>query len=472
MKTELVEVSPTQKELKIEIDAAEVRAAYDAVSDRYARLANVPGFRKGRAPRGVVRTRFKDEIRSEVLQQLVPKAINDAIVEANLNVIGDPDIHLDGAEEAFNRFGEMPIALHAKVEVLPEVELGDYRGVEAARRLRPITDEMVEEAIAGLCESSASLQPVEDRPAQSGDTVTVTFRGRYIDPPDEEEINAEDVDVVLGGEGVLEDFTTQLVGTRHDDVKTFTVKYPEDFSSEGLAGKEIEYTATVSAVRVKELPEVDDEWAQSLGEGIESAADLRQRVRENLEARARYESEQRLRDEVMNKLIDAHPFEVPRTLVEHQTDNLLRSTLQDMMQRGLDPRQQEMDWQGFREMLRPQADREMRGSLLLERIAEAEEIDVSDEEVESEIELLAQSRRQTPEQVRAALTKQGGERSIADRLRHRKALDLLIENANVRDEEWREEEADAEPVTEAETATEAEAAQAEAADAPQASSET
>ncbi|HEX8473011.1 MAG TPA: trigger factor [Pyrinomonadaceae bacterium] len=457
MKTELVDHSATRKELKIEIDAAEVRAAYDDISDRYARLATVPGFRKGHATRAVVRQRFKNEIRSEVLQEIVPKAIGDAIVEAKLNVIGEPDIHLDN-DAALNKFGEQPISVHAHVEVIPDVELGQYRGVEASRRVRPVTDEMADELIQNLRESSASLQPVEDRGAQVGDTVTVNFQGKFIKRDEEgnllestdEPIKADEVDVVLGGEGVLEDFTSHLLDARADDVRTFTINYPEDFSSQGLAGKEVEYTATVTAVRLKELPEMDDEWAKSLGEDIDTMEKLRERVRENLAGRAKFESEQRMREEVMNKLIEAHQFEVPETLLEHQTNSLLRSTLQDMVQRGLDPRSQDMNWESLRGMMREQADRDMRGSLLLERIADEENIDVTEEEIEDEINSIAQGTRQTVEQVRAALTKQGGERSIADRLRHRKALDLIIENASVRDEEWREE-------AEAETADAADA---------------
>ncbi|HKP73771.1 MAG TPA: trigger factor [Pyrinomonadaceae bacterium] len=437
MKTELVDVSPTRKELKIEIDAGEVRAEMERVTERYASMASVPGFRKGRAPNSVVRTRYKNEIRGEVVQNLVPQAINDAINESALNVIGEPDIHLDN-NEALEKLGEQPLSIHAHVEVLPDVALGEYKGLEVARRTRPVTDETVEEMISNLREQSASLQPVEERGAEAGDTVTVNFTGKYIEPAEAEDIKAEDVDVVLGGEGVLQDFTEQLTGTKPDDVKTFRVKYPTDFSSEGLAGKEIEYTAAVTAVRRKELPEIDDEWAKTFGEEIDSLATLRAKLRENLEDRARVESEHRLRDEVMGKLIEAHQFEVPESLVKSQTRRLMESTVRDMMQRGVDPRNQELNWESLQGMLQAQAEEDLRGSVLLERIADAEQIEPSDEEIEREIELIAQGSRQSVEQVRAALTKQGGERSIADRLRHRKALDLLVENARVTDEEWRE----------------------------------
>jgi trigger factor len=439
MKTELVDHSQTRKELKIEIEAAEVRAEYDRVSQAYAAQASVPGFRKGRAPVAVIRTRFRNEIRGEVVQNLIPRAINDAINERGLNVLGEPEIHLEPGE-GLEKMGDAPIEVHAHVEVMPEVALGDYKGIEVGRRVRPVTDEIVERMLEELREQSASLQPVEDRGAEAGDTVTVNFVGKYLDPPDEEDVNVDDVEVVLGGEGVLQDFTEQLTGTRPDDVKTFRVKYPEDFSSQGLAGKEVEYTATVTAVRRKELPEADDEWAKSFGEEIDSLATMRAKMREQLTERSRMESDHRLRDELMRKLTGAHQFELPDSLVEYQSRRLLETTVRDMRQRGIDPRSSGVNWEEIQDAFRARAEEELRGSMLLERIADEENIEPTDEEISQEIESIAAATRQSAEQVRAALTKQGGERSIADRLRHRRALDLLVENARVSDEEWREDE--------------------------------
>ncbi|HEV7844600.1 MAG TPA: trigger factor [Pyrinomonadaceae bacterium] len=448
MKTEVIDHSPTRKEIKIEIAADAVRSAHDRVTARYAQFATVPGFRPGHAPTSVVRTRFKDKIRGEVLQELVPQAVQDAIAELSLNVIGEPDLHLDNSE-GLDKIGTEPISLHVHVEVLPEVELGEFKGLEAARRVRPVGDEDVDRVIEGLRDTSASLQPVEDRGAEVGDTVTVNFKGKFIETPDEEDINVEEVEVEIGGPGVQQEFTDNLTGVRADEERVFTVNYPEDFTSKGLAGKKVEYTATVTAVRRKELPELDDEWAKSLGDEFESLAVLREKVREDLVKRAAVESDNRVRSEVMRKLVEAHPFEVPQTLSEHQANNRLEAAVRDMIGRGIDPRGQEINWEGVREQLKAQAEFDVRGSMLLERIAEQEKLEVTDEEIEAEINSMAEASRQSPEQVRAALTKQGGATSIADRLRNRKALDLIVENARVTDEEWRgemaEEEANAAP---------------------------
>ena len=438
MKTEFVDVSPTRKEITIEIDPATVRQAYDRISDRYAKQANVPGFRPGHAPRAVVRTRFKNEIRGQALQELVPDAVSEAINKHELNALGEPDIQLDNTE-ALEKFGEEPLVVKVKVEVLPKVALGNYKGIEAVRKTRPVTDAKVDEMIEALRETSGAMQPVEDRDAALGDTVTVNVEGKFLDSPDEENIKKDDVEVTLGGKGVQPEFTDNLTGVKPDEERTFVVDYPEDFSSKGLAGKKVEYTATVAAVRVKELPEVDDEWARSLGEEFDSVATLRSKIRENMEKQAQQEADHKLRADLMQQLVEDHQFEVPQSLIDHQANYRLETMVRDMISRGVDPRSQNLNWEEAQEELKVQATEDVRSSLLLERIAEEEKIEVSKDEIEAEIQAIARSSQQPIEQVRSVLTKEGGERSIANRLRNRKALELLVENARVTNEEWQEE---------------------------------
>jgi trigger factor len=447
MKTELTDVSPTRKEIKIEIEPAQIRTAYDRISEKYAKGASVPGFRRGHAPSSVVRTRFKSEIRSEVLRELLPEAVNNAIGEHSLATIGEPDVHLDNTE-ALEHLGDQPLTIKVGVEVFPEVKLDNYKGLEAVRRTRPVTDADVAQMIEGLREASASLQPVEDRGAELGDTVTINVQGKVVDEPDEEGIKADDVEVVLGGEGVQQEFTDNLQGTKSDDNKTFLVTYPEDFTSKGLAGKKVQYDAQVTAVRRKELPDVDDEWAKSLDAEFDSVDTLREKVREDLQKRSASESDNRLRAALMQKLLEAHKFEVPESLVAQQTNHRLESIVRDMIGRGIDPRSRDVNWEGAREELRVQAEEDVRASMLLEQIAEDEKITVSDEEIEAEIDAITTASRQSKEQVRAALTKDGGERSIAHRLRNRKALDLLIANASVTEEEWSESTSESEKTKE------------------------
>jgi len=437
MKTELTDVSPTRKEIKIEIEPAQVRSSYDRISDEFIKKAKVPGFRDGHAPRSVVRTRYKNEIRTEVLRELVPDAVNNAIIEHSLDAISEPDVHFEN-EETLERLGEEAITVKVGIEVPPEITLGDYKGLAATRKTRPVTDENVDQTIESLREGLAAMVPVEDRASELGDTVTINARGREIDEPDAEEIKVDDIEVVLGGPNVQKEFTENLTGVKPDDKKTFTVDYPADFSTPQLAGKKVEYEMEVTSVRRRELPEVDDEWAKSVGEEFDSVDTLKKKIREDLEARAKIESDNRLRADLIRTLVAAHQFEVPASWVEKQTNQRFETVVRDMMSRGIDPRMQQVNWEGAREELKVQAEEDVRATLLMERIAEAENVTVSDEEVEAEIELLAQMARQSIEQMRATLTKHGGERSIAQRLRNRKALDLLFDNAHITDAEWNE----------------------------------
>jgi trigger factor len=438
MKTELKDISPTRKQIDVEIDSATVRDVYDRISDNYAKQASVPGFRPGHAPRAVVRTRFKDQIRTEVLRELLPDAVQKAVEEHKLEPLGEPELNLENSE-GLDKLGQQPIAFNVSVEVLPEIKLGDYKGLAVSRSTRPVTEEDIGRVIESLRENSATLEPVEDRGAQAGDTVTASFHGTFLAEPEAEPIKVEDVDVVLGGEGVVQEITDQLEGTKPDDEKTFTVDYPADFTAKGLAGKQIEYAVKVSAVRIRELPELDDDWAQSLGEEINSLEQLRARVRGDLEQQVANEADNKLRAALMRQLVEAHEFELPERLVEHQTEHRLESVVRDMIGQGIDPRNPELKWDKARESLKEQASYDLRSSLLLERIAGEEKIEVSDQEVEDEINAIADASRQSPDEVRAILTKQDGERSIAGRLRNRKALNLLVENARVTDEEWQEE---------------------------------
>jgi len=437
MNTELIDVSPTRKEIKIEIEPARIRSAYDRISQQYSKAATIPGFRPGHAPTSVVRTRYKSEIRTEVLRELLPDAVNEAIAEHSLNALGEPNVQLDNTE-ALERLGDEPLTVRVELEVLPEVTLSEYKGLEATRRTRQVTDADVDKLIEAWRDSSASLEPIEDRPAELGDIVTVNARGKELDQADAEEFNVDEVQIELGGVNVQKEFTDNLLGVHPDDTRTFLVEYPEDFSTPGLAGKKVEYVTHVISVQKRVLPELDDEWVQSLGAGFDSVEILKTKAREDLEARATMDSDRRLRDELLRKLLDAHPFEVPETLVEHQTNQRMQSLAQQMMSQGYDPRSANLDWERAREEVRGQAEGDVRASMLLEEIAEAENITVSDEEVEAEFEAIATASQQPLEQVRAALTKDGGERSIAHRLRNRKALDLLIANASVTEEEWNE----------------------------------
>ena len=436
MKSELKEISPTQKEIHLEIDAASLKEAYGKVSQKYARGANVPGFRKGYAPLDVVRLRYKEEIQNEVLQQIVPAKVTEAIEEHNLQPLAEPHLHIDDAENITVN-GSKPIGLHVHVEVMPDVPLPKYEGLEVTRRVKPVEDSEIEDLIANRLSQEAALIPVEGRASEIGDTVIADLEGVFDDDPGADPIKAENLEVVLGDEVIEKAFTENLVGVREDDEKEFTVSYPEEFSSPALAGKTVHYKAKIKSVGRSETPELNDEWAKSLDEGYESLDDLRTKLRADLETYAGSDADARVRNNAIAKLIEENAFEVPKTLIENQARNLLNNFARDLQQRGVDLNTVDNN---FIEMayhqMQTQAERDVRGAMLLEKVAEAENVEVTKEEVEEEIGKMAEYYRTTPDEVRESLKRQGGENSIENNLRTRKSIEALIAKAKVAEGEW------------------------------------
>lgn len=436
MKTELIEVSPTQRELKIEIDAETVKEVYNQVCHKYAKGANVPGFRKGLAPVDVIKLRFKNEIQQETLQELLSKRVTEAIQENDLHPLTEPELHLEDAEN-LKLNGSQPLSLHVHMEVMPEIPTPDYKNLEATRRVKPLAEGELEGILEERRQQFSTLIPVEDRASEEGDTVIVDLEGTFVGEPDAEPIKADDLEIPLGDELIEKSFTENLIGVRQDEEKEFTVEYPADFSSPALAGKTVEYKAKIKSVGKVELPALDDEWAQSLDEGYESMQDLRDKLGKDLEAVAKTDADARVRNELVAKIIENHEFEVPNTLIENQARNLLNNFAQDMQQRGVDLNNVEQDFvQMAYTQMRSQAEKDIRGAMLLEKIAEEENIEVSKEEVDDEIMRIAHYYRTTPDQIRASLAQQGGEGNIAGSLRTRKAVEAIIENAKITDGEW------------------------------------
>jgi trigger factor len=436
MKTQLAEISPTQKEITIELEPEEIREVYNKVSQKYAKAAQVDGFRKGYAPLDIVRLRYKDEIKSEVLQQLFSPKISEAIQEYDLNPLAEPHLHLEDAEN-IKVNGSQPITLRVHVEVMPEIPAPEYKNLEITRRVRPLSDEELESIIDERRQESATLVPVEDRKSKEGDTVIIDLEGTFADDDDAEPIKADDLEIKLGDDKIEKSFTENLIGVEEDEEKEFTVSYPADFTSPMLAGKTVNYKAKIKSVGEIELPELNDEWATSLDEGFESLEDLRSKLRTDLETAAKGEADNRLRSELIQKLIENHEFEVPPSLIDVQARNLLNNFAQDMAQRGMDLNNVGQDFvQMVYKQMQGQAERDVRGAMLLEKIAEAEGVEISDEEVNEEIERMAQHYRATPEQIRSSLAQQGGEANIANSLRTRKAVEALATNAKISDGEW------------------------------------
>ena len=436
MKTEVKEISQTQREIHIDIPADRFAKAYAEVSKRYAKRANVPGFRKGLAPLDVIRLRYKDEIRGEVLQLVLPDIAADAVRENGIQPISEPHLHIDDAEN-IKVNGSENVKLHVHVEVMPEIPEPNYKGLEIVRRVKPVEDAEVEDLIEHRRQREAALIPVEGRTSEMGDTVIADLEGRFDDEPDGEPIRADALEIKLGDEVIERAFTEHLTGVREDEEKEFTVSYPADFSSSALAGRTVHYKAKINSVGRTEAPELNDEWAKSLDDGYESLADLRKKLRADLETFARADADARVRNIAIAKLIEENSFEVPNTLIESQSRNLLNNFAHDLQQRGVDLSKVGNDFvQMAYGQMRTQAERDVRGAMLLEKVAQAEAIQVSAEEVDAEIGRLAEHHGSTPEEVKAALEKQGGSATVRNNVMTRKAIETIVGAAKVTEGEW------------------------------------
>ncbi len=420
-----MESETCKKELVIEVPPDIVKQESEAVTAQYRRLARIPGFRPGRAPASLIRRHYQDDIRNEVVQSLLPKYFENAIKEQKMAVIGRP--HFDDL-----KFEEdTPLTATARFEVLPEFELNEYKGLEVEQGPFEVSEEEVSQTLEDLRQRAATFEPVEDRAARDGDYVTVNYRG--VDKADAEAkpLEASDAMVHLSEEGSVPQFTENLRDAKPGDVREFEVNYPEDYASKPLAGKSLSYRVEIQAVKKKVVPELDDEFAKSVSE-FKTMDELKDRVSENLAARKKYEAETEAKQGLLNQLVAAHSFPVPDTLVEGQVDGKLERFLNRLVSQGMDPRTVGLDWQKLREDARPEAEKDVRGSLILEKVGEAEAIEVKEEEVDELIRELAQERREAPAALKTRLTRDGELSTIERRLRNQKALDLIYQHAKIK----------------------------------------
>lgn len=436
MNTELIDRSETNKEIRIEIAPEEVRKVYDTVSKKYAAKAQVPGFRKGLAPLDVIRMRYAEDIKSDVIQQLLPERVASAIEEHGLRPLAEPHIHLEDHEN-LKVNGSQPLVLGVHVQVMPEIPDPAYKGLEATRRVRQIPDDEVESIIEEKRQQQSTFIPADDREAVDGDMVIVDLKGTFEDDPEADPIEVADLEIQLGDDLIEKSFTENLVGVKAGDEKEFAVAYPEEFSSPALAGRTVRYNASVKSIGKVELPELDDEWVASLDEEAKTVKDLKKRLREQMETLAEGDADARVRNDLIGKLIEKHEFEIPNALIESQAKNLLDNFARDLAEKGVDLSKVD---QQFVEMtyhqMRGQAERDVRGAMLLEKIAELEDVEVSEDDVDAEIETMAAYYQVPVEQIRASIAQQGGPSVIENNLRTRKAVEAIVEKAKISDGEW------------------------------------
>jgi trigger factor len=410
----------TKREIAVEVPEEEVSRETDALVQKYQKLARIPGFRRGHVPPSVIRQRFAQDIRNDVIDVLVPKYLRKETERLGLIPVSAPRV-----TEVHSAEGE-GLQFKASFEIMPEIKVQGYRELRAEHPEITVSDEEVEQSLEALREQKATFAPVEGRPVMDGDYAQVSLDGL---PKSEEQsakpVHMDDVLVAVAGPHTMPEFTENLQGASPGDERSFDVHYPEDYSDERLRAKTFAYKMKVNAIKQKILPELNDEFVKELGE-FSSLNEVRQNLRQAIEQDRRRAAEREAKDKLLTELIRRNDFEVPDALVDRQIDLRLERGLRALASQGMRSEDlKKLDLARLRAGQREQALQEVKGSLLLEKIADEENITVGDEEIDGEIEALAKQTKQTSEAIRARLTRDGALDRIRSRIRSEKALDFL-----------------------------------------------
>ena len=406
--------------LEISIPVPDVESELGRVTADVQKRAKLPGFRPGKAPTSIIRKQFAGDIRQQVLENLIPKFLHQQFEAENLNVVGTPDI-----KDVHFHDGE-PLRFKAEFEVVPEIELGEFRGVEVPYGEPVVTEEDIDKRIEELRDQKAQYVNVDPRPVEDGDHAVVALES--LDGVDGEPVKTDEMVLEIGGADTFPAFTENLRGVTPGEEREFDVTYPEDYGSKRLAGHTVKFRASLKGIRRKELPEINDEFAQDLGD-YRDVGELREAIRKSIFGQREYEAQQEAKTKIVDKLVDAHDFAVPEVFVERQVKNRMEQTLRAMAGEGVDPRSIKLDWKKVMETQREKALREVKASLLLSKIAERESIGATRDEVDREVERAARQQKEPVAALHMKFEKDGTLGRIASHIQTEKTLSFLFEQA-------------------------------------------
>lgn len=427
MKTELKDVSVTRKDLVVEVPDSDVEAAIGRVASSYRRRARVPGFRPGKAPAAVIRQRFREQILQDVAQELIPKSMSQALREHGQSPLDTPTVRDLSLKEG------APLSYRASFETLPPVDPGDYSTFTLRRRPATLEEDAVDKALEQLRQGAARFEPVEDRAARSGDTLMADVTRRRLSGDDETAApeSHEDVAIEIGAAGNPPGLDEALEGIQPGDTRTFTLTYPDDDETAELAGASVEFTVAVKSVRLRVLPALDDEFAKDVGD-FESLEQLTTRVTEDLEQRLERERDREVRSDLLKQLASRiADTEIPEVLITREVDHRVEEFVRRLVDQRVDPMRANIDWEQFRESQYESAREAVRSTLVLDEIARREETEVTDADVDAEIERHAERMGRAPSAVRAQLEKDDGMARVREGMRREKVIDFLLARARL-----------------------------------------
>lgn len=406
--------------LDIVIPAEAFAAAAAAATTKVRQKAHLKGFRPGKAPETIIRQYYSGEIRQETLDKLIPEYLRKEYDRQNLHVVSRPDIK----DLKFPESGD--VNFKAEFEVAPEFEMGNYRGVEVPYAEPQVADSDVDQRIETVRESRAQYVNLDPRPAQDGDHCLVDLHP--VAGLDDESMHQHDINIEIAAKDTFPEFTEALRGAQPGESREALIVYPENYAAEKLAGKTVQFKIDLKQIRLKELPELNDEFAKDLGD-FQSLEELRAEVRKTLFHERELSAQNEAKNAIIEKLVDAHPFAVPDAFVDQQVQGMIEGQLRSLSSQGVDVSKLKLDWSELRKGQAERAARDVRASLILEKVAVAESIFTTQEEVDAELSRVSRQQREPIAAVRMRFEKDGTLGRIASRIRTEKTLGFLFEQA-------------------------------------------
>ena len=405
--------------LEVLIPVEDVNSETGRVVEDFQKRVRLPGFRPGKAPASLILKNYGEDVRQKVLEKLIPQALQKEFENQNLRVVGNPnvtDVHFHEGEA---------VHFKAEFEVYPEFELKEYRGLSVPYHDPEVTDEDVDKRLQEIRDQKATFANLDPRPLETGDFAVMALSSLSgVEPP----VEADEMTIEIGGPDTLEGFTESLRGMSPGEEKDFDVVYPADYGQERLAGKTVRFHAQVTGVRKKELPELNDEFAQDLGD-YRTVDELRAAVRKSLFDQLQGEAQREAKDKLVEQLVDLHEFPVPEAFINRQIENRVEQRLRSLSQQGVDPKSFNLDWESIKEAQREPAVREVKASLVLSRVAEREAIAATRDEVDQHVNRQARQQREAFAPLRLRLEKDGSLNRIASHIQSEKTLSFLFEHA-------------------------------------------
>ena len=420
MKVDIEELGACKRRLQVEETPEIVQEAWERAFSRVQRQARLPGFRKGKVPRSMIKLHFSDDVRQEVAKQLIPEVYRQALAETQLQPIEEPDLQEVTLEES------APLKFSAVVEIKPVIELGRYTGLAVQHTPKPFAETEVDDALAQLQDQHAEYRVVE-RPADLRDLVIMDYTLTPEGMPPRTQTGAS---VVIGSGSVLPEIDEALIGLAPGGIRQTRVRFPDNHPDEALRGKAADAEVRVSEVKEKVLPALDDDFARGLGE-YETLEALRADVRGGLTRRREQENRRALEMATLEAALAAHSFEVPEGLVLRQVGHQIEHVKEQMRRQGVDPDRLPWDYQKILDDTRPAAEQAVKRALLIEAIAQKEGLAPTDADVDAEVERIAHAGQRPAAAVRAMLEQNGGLERLRNSLGEKRTLDFLIDRATI-----------------------------------------